>query len=142
MAARIRAFFHNSSNTTPVASVGTAFDKAKAKVHDLRLNAPLALSVSPFYGRVEGITVQVAAIAGGATTLTVRLCLDSDCDVSIVPDVTATIAVGVTTATAGSIAVSVGLPYFQTSGGNLYLVAKTDTGTVTLGDTAINWSES
>ena len=141
MPARIRAFFHQSRVTADVASVGTAFDAAKLHTHDLRDNAPLALSLSPFYGRVEGITVHVTSISS-SPTLTVRVCLDAAGDLSIVPDVTATIAPGVTTAASGSIAVSVGLPYFQTSGGNLYVFFKVDAGTVTVSESNITWSES
>ena len=149
MPSRIISFFHYSQNNTDMASVGTAFDKTKAHAHDLRSGAAAMISPSEFYGRIEGVQLRCSAIAGGATKLTFRLTLDSDGDRAIIPDTEATIATGVTTATDGYVTFSVKLPFFQTMGvggalprGTLYVMVKTDAGTVTLKESIITWSET
>ena len=143
MPSRIISFFHYSQNNTDMASVGTAFDKTKAHAHDLRSGAAGMLAPSEFYGRIEGVQLRCDTIAGSATKLTFRLTLDSDGDRAIIPDTEATIATGVSSATDGYVTFSGGVPFFQTmGGGTLYVMVKTDTGTVTLKESIITWSET
>ena len=78
--------------------------------------------------------VQVDTIAGGATTLTVRLTRDLAGDETVVGDVTATISTGVTTATEGNITVAIDFAYSHNdvsgvTDDTLYLFWKTDAGT-------------
>jgi hypothetical protein len=143
MPSRIVTFFHNSVVTQDRAAVGTAFDKAKGHTHDLL--SGVDFGNRSFGARVEGITVEVSAIAGGATKLTVRMCLDADGDITVVPDVEATLATGLTTTTTGCVAYSVKVPVFQTvSGedGSVYLFFKTNADTVTVARSRVTWTET
>ena len=60
----------------------------------------------------------------------------------IVPDVTATISTGVTTATDGSVAIDIDVPYVEPNNtDSMYVIVKTDTGTVTLSESTFSWSD-
>ena len=119
--------------TTPIASVGNTYAAAKA--------APLVLpgptlaaggrAIKP--GRLVSLRLDLSSISGAAS-LTVRLCADAACDVPITPDADATIAVGVTTATAGTAVVlcqDLG-PIYCSTAGTVYVLARTNAGTVTV----------
>ena len=145
MPSRIVTFFHNSVVTQNHSAVGTAFDKTKGHTHDLL--SGVDFGNRSFGARVEGIMVEVSAIAGSppAAKLTVRMCLDADGDITVVPDVEATLATGLTTATTGCVAYSVKVPVFQTvSGedGSVRLFFKTDAGTVTVARSRVTWTET
>ena len=74
-----------------------------------------------------------------------RLCLDAAGDECIIPDTAATIAVGIGTATDGSVAYKVDAPFAQVlsppGNGNLYLFVKGASGTLTLDRSTLTWSE-
>ena len=145
MAAPIRAFFHTSQVTTSRTPINTAFDLTKVHNHDLLEGAVPFMADRAFNCRIEGIVVQVSGIGGSATKLTMRLCLDAAGDNVVIPDTEATLAVGMTTATDGAVAYSVGIPIAQTMAGekgNFYLFVKTDAGAVTMDSSTITWSES
>ena len=145
MAAPIRAFFHTSQVTTSRAGIDDGFEAATVHNHDLLADAVPFMASRAFNCRIEGIVIQVSSIAGSATKLTMRLCLDAAGDNIVIPDTQATIATGMATGTAGSVAYSVGIPVAQTMAGakgNFYLFIKTDTGTVTMDSSTITWSES
>ena len=145
MAAPIRAFFHSSQVTTSRA-VTNAFGAAVVHNHDLLADAVPFMSERAFNCRIEGIVVKVSSIAGGATKCTMRLCLDAAGDHVVIPDTEATLVTGVTTATDGSVAYSVGVVLSQTiagSLGNFYLFVKADVvNGFTLDSSTITWSES
>ncbi len=141
--AKVGSFLHDSfvvPNSTPV--LGTSFATADVHTHPMGTGLPPFRSAGDYYGIIEGIHVKLTSIAGGATTCTIRVCLDANGDTTIVPDTTATIATGITTATSGCIAVKVGLPVFQVLGGmTLYLFAKLDAGTADMVASCITWRE-
>tara|TARA_R110000868_G_scaffold85760_3_gene241044 strand:+ start:4449 stop:4835 length:387 start_codon:yes stop_codon:yes gene_type:complete len=128
-----------------MAAVGTTYDLAKAHVHDLGVGRPAFQATKSWSGYLQGIMLHVTSIAGGAASLTVRVTLDAAGDYSAVPDVTVTLATGITTATTGCAAIKVQVPLFQILGsaGNstLYVHVKTDAGTVTLATSCLTWSE-
>lgn len=144
MTASIRSFFHVSQNTAEETSVGNAYNSSKYHQHDMHDGEVSWLARAPFAARVEGIVVKVKTISG-ASKITVRLCLDSTGNFSVVPDVEATISTGIGTTTEGTVAFSVDMPVFQNTTGEtdaLYLFFKTDSGTVTVEETRITWSET
>ena len=143
MPSRIVTFFHNSRKVEQHSAVGTAFDKTKDHAHDLLAgNSNLGRK----YGaRSESVVIRVSAIAGGATKLTFRMCLDADGDHTVVPDTEAALVTGLTTAASGCVAFSIKLPVFQVlSGetGTVYLFFKTDAGTVQVEESTVTWSET
>lgn len=144
MPARIRTFFHDSLVVpSPVPVLGTTFDLADVHVHDLLVDAVQYLKPGPFDNRIESIHVRLTNIAGGATKCTLRLCADAAGDYTLIPDVTATLVTGITTANSGCIAVEVGIPVFQIFGGStFYLFAKLDAGTANFAQSCITWSET
>jgi hypothetical protein len=129
--------------TAPV--LGTSFSLADVHQHDLQ-----AKDVEPiksnrnFRGFVQGIHVRLTNI-GAATKVTIRLCADAAGDYSLVPDVEATLAPGITTSTSACAAFKVDLPLFQIlagpGNGNLYLFAKVDAGTPDFVASCITWME-
>ena len=143
---RISHFIHPSDQSPGVPPVlGTAFATADVHVHDLNaVLAPLMAEKRNFRGIVNGIHIRLSSI-GAATTVTVRLCSDAAGDHTLVPDVTATLVPGITTATTACAAFAVGIPLFQLlsspGNGNLYLFAKVDGGTPSWDQSIITWQE-
>ena len=147
MAAPIRAFFHSSQVSTPREAVGTAFAPANVHNHNLLSGVVAFMAGRAFNYAMEAIVVQVSVIGGvpAPTTITMRLCLDAAGDNTVIPDTTATIATGLTTATDGAVAYSVKVPIAQTMAGelgNFYLFVHGNNGTFTLDSSTITWSES
>lgn len=130
---------------TGTETLGTAFNTTDVMVFDMNSVLSYQPSKANFHGFVEGIHIRVTSIAGGATKLTMRVCLDSDGDMTVIPDTEATLVTGVTTATSGCVGYSVRLPIFQIlnapGNGNLYLFAKVDTGSAVFSQACITWSE-
>lgn len=125
--------------------LGTSFSTADVHLHDMQ-----AKEVEPvrtnrnFRGYVKGIHVRLTNI-GAATKVTIRLCADAEGDFSLVPDVEATLAPGLTTSTSACAAFKVDLPLFQVlagpGNGNLYIFAKVDAGTPNFVASCITWME-
>ncbi len=142
MPAKIVSFFHHSVVTSDVAVTGT-FASAKRHEHDLRAGATPGVAGQRFRERVEGITVRLSAV-GSATKITIKVCLDAAGDDIVIPDVEATIATGVSTATKGAVAYAVKVPLFQSASGEigkLYLFLKADNN-CTVDRTTITWCET
>lgn len=142
MPTRITHFLHDSvvaPGSPP--TLGTAFDVADVHAHDLTANLPRFQAEAPFRGIVTALHVRLESISS-ATKVTVRICLDAAGDYTLVPDVEATLATGVTTATSGCAAFSVGIPMFQIfGGGTVYVFAKVDAGSATFAQSCITWQE-
>lgn len=82
---------------------------------------------------IELAHLQLADIAGGATTVTWYVAADAAGDIPLTKLVTSTIVVGATTATDGAVVEVLGIQYVRFDdgeGGEIYLVAKTNAGTV------------
>jgi len=133
---------YSTTVTTDRTGVGTSFDKTKAHLHNLNAGSPTKVSGQTFVGRLGTLFIHVSSIASSAAALTVRVSRDSDGDEMIVPDVTATISTGVTTATDGSVAIDIDVPYVEPNNtDSMYVIVKTDTGTVTLSESTFSWSD-
>ena len=146
MATRITHFLH-SSTVTGAQVLGTAFNAADVHVHDLSAGqAPIVTNSRNWYGILEGIFIKLTS-AGSPTTVTIRVCADANGDEILIPDTTANLVAGITTATAKSAAFSVKLPLFQNlafpGNGNLFVFAKVDdgTGNPVMAQTVLTWSE-
>jgi hypothetical protein len=130
---------------TGTETLGTAFNTTDVLTFDMTSVLSYQPSKANFKGFVEGIHIKVTSIAGGATKLTMRVCLDADGDMTVIPDTEATLVTGVTTTTSGCVGYSVRLPIFQIlnapGNGNLYLFAKLDAGTAVFSQACITWSE-
>ena len=100
-------------------------------------NKPLGVTSYPLH--LSGVYIHVHAIAASATTLTLRISPDAAGDECIVPDTTATIAVGVTTATRGGVVYKVDLDAFLDTD-TVYWTVKTNVGSCTVKDLKITFS--
>ena len=133
---------YSTTVTTDRTSVGTSFDTAKNHLHNLNAGSPTRVSGQKFVGRLGTLFIHVTSIASSAAKLTVRVSRDSNGDEMIVPDVTATIATGATEATDGSVAIDIDVPYAEPNNtDSMYVLVKTDTGTVTLSESTFSWSD-
>ena len=143
MPARIKSFFHDSlvAPGSPPA-LGTSFNTADVHVHDLLAGAVPFKVNGPFGARVEALHVQVTDIVT-ATKLTVKLSLDPDGDLTLVPATEAALDPGITTIDSGCVAIKVGIPVFQILGGStVYLFAHVDAGSADLAQSCVTWSET
>jgi len=150
---KVGTYFHDSLNVTPVAAVGTTFDVTKFHIHDLIPDQTFPVSAPPrlpgttrktlFASRIEGLHVRVTSIAGGAAKLTCRITADAGGDLILMPDTQATIATGITTTSSGCVAFQIGIPFFGivNRDSKFWLWVKTDSGTVTLAQSCVTWSE-
>lgn len=144
MPSKITNFLHDSFFTAdaPAPVLGTAFATADVHAHDMALTLPNFQKVGNFSGIVEGIHVRLENVAGGATTITIKVCLDSGLDTAIIPETTADLTFGTTTATDACAAFKVGIPIFQVlTGTTLYLAAHLDAGTADFTNSCITWRE-
>ncbi len=145
MPTRITHYLHDSivAPDSPPA-LGTSFATADVHAHDLGADLPAFQSARNYYGIVTGIHVRVTDIVTAAS-LTIRLCADPEGDFTLVPDVTADLATGLTTTDSGCIAVSVGIPIFQVLGGpgnsTVYLFAHVDAGSANFAQSCVTWQE-
>ena len=112
-----------------------------------RQNAPLwegndgtKTSASPVRARLSAIYIQVDTIAAGATSLTVRATSDASGQLIIVPDTTATISTGITTATAGGVVLKIDVDY-KSSDSNFFVHFKTNAGTCNVKAVEVAWEE-
>ncbi len=122
-------------------SLGTNFNTSEVHLHNLNAGSPTRVSGQKFVGRLGTLFIHLTSISS-ATKLTVRVSRDSDGDEMIVPDVTATIATGVTTAADGSVAIDIDVPYAEPNNtDSMYVITKTDAGTVTLSESTFSWSD-
>jgi len=142
--AKFGKYYHSSTITSNVASIGTLFDKAKVHTHSL-LNNELDLNAGQrFRGFVEGFYIRVTNITGGSATptVTLRVSCDSDGDYSFFPDTDGELALGLTTTNSGVAVYQFQLPLQQFfNSDELYVFIKIDQGTCTLANSCIVWSE-
>lgn len=143
MPSRVVNYFH-VSQTTGTTALSTSFGTARA--HNLTANLPPPQAdARTWTGFLETVNIHVHAIAGGCTQLIVRVTSDAAGNESIVPDVTATIATGIGTATTGSVAISAGVGLTNRNPTQtdciVYVWARTNAGTCDLKESTITWRE-
>tara|TARA_R100001244_G_scaffold102266_1_gene76207 strand:+ start:73 stop:474 length:402 start_codon:yes stop_codon:yes gene_type:complete len=124
----------STSYDTPITAVGNTFSLAKKATFSLPINV-----ARNFQAKLGGLWIWVSAIAGGATTLTFRIALDAAGDELLVTDTEGALFPGTTTALDGSIVYSLNNLPVGLSVDELYLIVKTDAGTVTIDKTQLSW---
>ena len=140
--AAVGKYIHSSRHTGLTIALTNAY-VAGAQRHNAPLwegNDGTKTSASPVRARLSAIYIQVDTIAAGATALTVRATQDAAGQVIIVPDTTATISTGITTATAGGVVLKVDVDY-KNSDSNFWLHFKTNAGTCNVKVVDVAWEE-
>jgi hypothetical protein len=144
MPARIRHFVH-TSQTTGTTALTTSY--GTARTHNLTQGlAPFITAGTSWTAFLESLNITVDTIAAGATSLTLRVTSDVGGDECIIPDTTATISTGISTATDGTVAFSSGIAFTNINTANqadaiVYVWVKTNAGTCNLAYSTIVWSE-
>lgn len=94
---------------------------------------PSDFTSSRFPIRISAIYLEVTTLAGAPapTQLTMRITRDANADFCVVPETTATIVTGVTTATSGSVVFKVEADALLETK-NMFLTVRTNTGTAVL----------
>lgn len=115
-----------TSTAAAVASVGTSYAAAKVLAVNVLLQGQK-------HAHISGVDARLSSISTAAE-LTMRVSADAAGDDPIVPDTTATIAPGITTATVGlaSIATEREFNLARLTSDTVYVHFKTDAGTVTV----------
>ena len=121
-----------AEHITPIASVGNVFDVAKKATLSLPHNP-----IHPFRAMLGMLKVKLSSISA-ATKVTMKCTFDAGGDDVLLPDTEATISQGVTTANKGSAVYSVDIPVVFTAT-SLYVMCKTDAGTVTIDHVELTW---
>lgn len=130
--AKVGSFLHNSAHAVNIA-VTNAY--AVARSHNLdNLGGNSSVVQRAYFLRTLYIKLDTLAGLSATPTLTVRLTRDTAGDITMVGDVTASISLGVTTATEGSITIAIDFAYSHNdvsgvTGDNLHCFWKLDQGT-------------
>ena len=126
---KVGSFIHNSAHTVNIAATNAY---AAARSHNC---TDLAGSGNKSYF-LRTLYVKLDTLAGlsATPTLTMRLCRDANGNDTVVGDVTASISLGVTTATEGAVTVAIDFAYSHNDVSNavvnnLHLFWKLDQGT-------------
>jgi len=139
MGSRIYHYLH-AVQSTGTTGLTTAFPATPTRTIDLT-GGQTVIPSSRWVNFIESLLLWVDTIAAGATKITMRLTADAAGDQCIIPDVQATLATGITTATKGSVAFSCGFALPQVTSATVYLWCKTDAGTCNLGTATLTWKE-
>jgi len=146
MPARASAYLHPIVIEGPI-NLTTSFPASGTSVNIAGVTIPNFYDKA-WCGLLEGVTIHVNSIAAGATSITFRITADSGGDYVIVPDTTATLQTGVTTATDGSacysgqgLAITNIINDTAVKNGVFYLFAKTNLGTAVVESATIVWRE-
>jgi hypothetical protein len=131
--AKVGSFINNSAHTINIAATNAY---AAARSHNLtNLGVSHAGVVNKSYF-LRTLYIKLDTLAGlsASPTLTIRLTRDAAGNDTVVGDVTASISVGVTTATEGAVTIAIDFAYShndvaQTLVNNLYCFWKLDQGT-------------
>ena len=135
-------YIHSSRHTGLTIAVTNAY-VAGAQRHNAPLwegNDGTKTSASPVRARLSAIYIQVDTIAVGCTQLIVRATSDAAGDIIIVPDTTATLSTGITTATQGGVVLKIDVDY-KASNSNFYVHFKTNASTCNVKVVEVTWEE-
>jgi hypothetical protein len=113
-------FIHNSDHAVNIACTDTY---STARRHLLNVMEDTTLVIKRY--KLGTLFLHVDTIAGAPTGITVRLCRDAAGDQPVIGDTTATLSLGVTTATQGNVTIKIDSLYAHTDT-NLYLFFKTN----------------
>tara|TARA_R110000824_G_scaffold6216_1_gene28772 strand:- start:1748 stop:2152 length:405 start_codon:yes stop_codon:yes gene_type:complete len=132
---KVGTFWHKLSAANDVASVGTGF--LLAKRHDLTLDTTV------LSGTIQTVRVKVKAIAGGAATMTLKLCEKAD-GTQIIDEDTVTMNLDVGSSVAGSAIFDLEIAHVNTViplPTTISCFYKVDAGTVTVDSVSLVWTE-
>ena len=124
----------STSHDTPIASVGNSFAPTKKATLVLPKNANRNFQV-----KLSGVWIWMSSVAGGASQISFRLSKDAAGDELLVTDTVGSIFSGTTTAAKGNIVYSLYNLAVDLSESSLYLIAKTNAGTVTIDKVKLSW---
>jgi len=138
--AAVGRFIHSSINTGLAIAATNAY--VVGQVRAVTLTSPTGT-----VGNGRGVAilgalyVHVNTIAGGATTLTLRLSFDAAGDEPFIGDTTATISTGVTTAASGAVTIRMDVPFVKSANDTLFCHWRTNAGTCTVDAVHLTWTE-
>tara|TARA_Y100000114_G_scaffold104282_1_gene97529 strand:- start:36 stop:467 length:432 start_codon:yes stop_codon:yes gene_type:complete len=134
----------NTITATGSETLGTSYNTTDVISLDMASTQPFQPSKMQFAGIIETLHFKVTSAAGGASKLTMKVCLDAAGDNCIIPSTEATLEAGVTTAATMCCTFSVGTALSQTIGNanaTLFVFAKLDAGTATYAQLTATWRE-
>lgn len=143
--AKTGKFYHYPYNMTQVTGIGTSYNASK------RTNIKLNDIQEPdfeFNGFLESLLFGVSNIAGGASKITCRICIDDDGQYSAVGDFEVPIDLGITDPTVGTCQAILGVAFKNILSGSLgahaneaHVFYKVDAGSCNVDVCQIVWSE-
>ena len=136
--AKVGSYIHSIVHSGLALNATNAYGTARR--HNLNLMQDQYPNGAAFGGRIDNVIIHMNTIAGGATSLTVRLTDDLAGDDIIFGDTTATISTGVTTGTQGAVTVKFDALWGNTND-DLFLFWKTNAGTAVVDTITVNWME-
>jgi len=113
-------FIHNSDHAVTIACTDTY---STARRHQIDVMEDTYVPTKRY--KLGTLYLHVDTIAGAPTGITVRLCRDAAGDQPVIGDTTATLSLGVTTATEGNVTIKIDSVYAHTDT-NLYIFFKTN----------------
>ena len=118
--AAVGKFIHNSEHAVNI-SCTDSYSTARRHLIDVMEDAIIPLKKY----KLGTLYLRVDTIAGSPTGITVRLCRDAAGNQPVIGDTTATLSLGVTTATEGNVTIKIDSLYAHTDS-NLYIFFKTN----------------
>lgn len=132
----------NTITGTSSETLGTSYNTTDVVTLNMAATQPYQPSALQFAGIIDALQVKLTSVAGGATKITIKVCLDSAGDICIIPSTEATIEPGITTAGTGCVSYSVGVALAQVEGdATLYVFAKLDAGTAVFSSVTATWRQ-
>lgn len=126
---------YQSVDSTQKIGVGSSFDLTKKATLDLDINYR-----SSFWGSLQGLWIHVSSATSSPTKITFRICSDTLGDKMLVTDTEGDLFFGITSATTGSVVYKIDIPLLLSTE-TVYLMAKTDTGTVNIDEVVLSWQQ-
>jgi len=118
--AAVGKFIHNSEHAVNISCTDTY---STARRHLIDVMEDTYIPTKRY--KLGTLYLHVDTIAGAPTGITVRLCRDAAGDQPVIGDTTATLSLGVTTATEGNVTIKIDSVYAHTDT-NLYIFFKTN----------------
>lgn len=118
--AAVGKFIHNSAHVVNI-SCTDSYSTARRHLIDVMDDAIIPLKKY----KLGTLYLHVDTIAGAPTGITVRLCRDAAGNIPVIGDTTATLSLGVTTATEGNVTIKIDSVYSYTDS-DLYIFFKTN----------------
>lgn len=122
--------------------IGVSSTYNASKTHIIDLKQPPLFPVEPEYFQflLEQIRINIKSISGGASKIIFKICADSSGNETVIPSTSLTIDIGTSDVSLGSVSARLNIiPYLASD--VVYLFFKTNTGTVTIDQSIITWSE-